>query len=177
MLALSTMKIGWLLVLLGTLTAAKAKVPTPKITVCDSGALKRKDCTTHVDRRRIHLRDDTMNVFDGVQRALLKMPVSGVGVEWEKIEVQSTNQRHFLSLQIWSDVDPATDLSQLHWLVFELKGVNLEKKIEDVVRRRKRVVVDGTFRFELDQVKKDLKFENIKGQIRWSFGDRKGLIQ
>jgi hypothetical protein len=142
---------------------------------CTKKSLAQKNCRLVLGSGRFQFLRENLTIHDGTWRQVVPLPLIEEGAEWESLRVFDLGGRRFYELKIWTIPD-ALKIQSLKWFVIELKGIDVQQQLEQVIQKRrpKEPVVNGAkTQYLADKIEKHgLSLKNNK--VHWSFGYKKG---
>jgi hypothetical protein len=150
---------------------------------CNQRERLRRSCALQMGPLKVSLSPDRWHFDDNIKVGAFDLPLKGEGVDWEKVTLQSLGGRRFLQLWFWSTPQGEPGLETLTWFVIEISGLEAPERLQQVVRRRRKVL--GTTLAKLDSVtsaKIQYQYDPIEkhslqphgSRIRWAAGRQKG---
>lgn len=127
--------------------SAKRKSPTKTRTLdlCSKKDLDLKSCHLKMGSYQVRLSRDKVTVNDGTWKAVHDLPLVEEGVVWEKVGLRKLGSRWIVEIEFWSSPLGDAGIQDLKWFLFELNGSQWEKKVEEVIqKRRRRLQADGS---------------------------------
>ena len=133
----------------------------------------------------LDLLDKTIAWTDGTWRSVDPMPLSGEGIEWEKIIFTRLNAQIFLQMWIWDKGVGEMQVQSLRWFVSHLQSRKFHTLAEGVVRKRHLeqplVAASGTAPLPkpkyLNDTQEKHEFRPLKGnQFAWVLGTQSKTI-
>lgn len=151
-----------------TLLLAK---PEKDILSCSARELSLRNCTLKQGPLRVEMQKERLRLNDGVWRNLEDEPIKG-DVEWQKVQLEKIGKRSFIEFWIWNLPKGEAAVSDLVWIVWEIKGVETIARIHEVIQKRT-PKVDGKG-YILDQVKAHKIVAAPHGMVKWTVDNRHG---
>lgn len=139
--------------------------PEKDILSCSPRELKLRNCTLKQGSLHIEMQKERLRLNDGVWRNLEDEPLKG-DVEWQKVRLQKIGKRTFIEFWIWDLPKGEAAVSDLVWIVWEIKGVETIARVQDVIQKRT-PKVDGKG-YILDKEKAHKIAAGAHGIVKWS---------
>lgn len=118
------------------LTALVASAAGPKLT-CGSKELQRRDCRLMQGSYELRLLEKTLAWNDGNWHTVDPLPLTGEGIEWEKITFEIRDGRPLLQMWIWDKGVGEAQVQSLHWYVADAEKRKFTILSEGIVRKRR----------------------------------------
>lgn len=145
--------------------------PEKDILNCSARELSLRSCTLKLGSLQVEMQKERLRLNDGVWRNLEDEPIKG-DVEWQKVQLQKIGKRNFIEFWIWNLPKGEAAVSDLVWIVWEIKGVETVPRVHEVIQKRT-PKVDGKG-YILDQIKAHKIAAGLKGKIVWSVDKQHG---
>lgn len=155
---------------------AKATKRQPTEAKCARQSLVQKNCLIKLGSGRYQFLKSNLTVNDGTWRQVVPLPIVVDDVEWQSLRVFDLGGRRFYELKLWNTPD-ALQIQSLHWLVVEIKGVEVQLHLDHVIQKRRIEKAEGQkTNLVLDKEEKHgLKLS--KNEIQWFVGHKKGVLK
>lgn len=156
----------------GNPKASAPKRAAGSATVCAPRALKLKNCYLDLDKNKIHIWQDKIFLKDQIHRDLEPISLGANLVEWSLVRVVKKKNRGLLELALWSPPVGAGDVETLVWTLYEVENGALKKKLEKIIRRRKRTETKG---YKYDKmIPHEIRVR--QNQVVWRVGREEGNL-
>jgi hypothetical protein len=86
---------------------------------------------------KVQVWQDKIFVNDGLNRSQVALPAAGDSIEWQQVELLSLHGQLFLQMEYWGAPIGDAEVSQRHWLVYELADAKAKLLWNEIVQRRK----------------------------------------
>lgn len=152
-------------------TALALAKPEKDILTCNKRDLGLRSCTLKQGSFRVEMQKERLRFNDGVWRNLEDEPLKG-DIEWHKVHLHNVGKKTVLEFWMWNIPKGELAVSDLLWIVWEIKGVDVEERVRQVVQKRT-PKADGKG-YIFDKMKKHALDAGPKGIVRWSVEDLHG---
>lgn len=139
---------------------------------CSKKDLLRKDCSLQSGPYKFRFWNDKIFLSHPVERDTQTLTHSGEKVEWVFVKLQKFGERLFLDVGLWSAPEEKTEVSSLHWSVYEIVKEDIQERLTRVIRKRK-TMPNGKWNLD-PQLPYHLKLD--KNQVIWRVDRESGTL-
>lgn len=109
---------------------------------CLENEIKHQDCRLHAEPHSLRISESTIILNDSVRHSVHPFPYPN-GTGWEKIHFEKLNDRHILTVEVWTASQLETTVESLNWVILEVVPGNIIQHQSQVVRKRRATEKDG----------------------------------
>ena len=176
----------FLLLWTGPQVIAGAEVPAKKATAkgqlsqrCTKKEMDLKSCHLKLHSYQVRFSKDKITIDDGTWKAVHELPLAEESVIWERVGLRQLGARWIVELEMWTSPVGDAGIQDLKWYLYELTGTKWDKKVEEVVQKRRRRLNEeaGSSKKNLFQVDRKEPYSlrlGKSGQLEWAAGRTKG---
>lgn len=147
---------------------------------CISKELRLKSCRLSFQEAEYNLSRTGLRIHDGTWRGVVQLPFVDETTDWHSVKIREKQDTRILEMKAWRRAASAPDLEleNLHWMIFELSGTNLNLLADKVVRlRRRQMVSEGQEPHKFLNGKLDAHLILVEdGKLLWKVGHKKGPL-
>lgn len=136
---------------------------------CSPTELEQKNCQLKARGLAITVNKEVVSINDGVWPAIGSVYGKNEALEWDKVRLRHFAKRNFLEVKFWGEPKGETMVQSLYWLVYEIRGTQLNKRIDKIIKKRHKIE-DNKFLF--DPMEKHGIVEFGHGKVKWWFKDQ-----